>query len=114
MHQALQAKKLVLVSTTSLLVTGAKETQRIRVLNWIAGICYPMQFQNNKGKDGLPLIDFESKVNVKTPTYAAQLGLKVQTIKVGAQKIDGFSPAPYSMVIAAFQVLDKLGRSQFF
>ena len=33
---------------------------------------------------------------------------------VGAQKFDGCSLATYNIVIAAFQVVDKLGRSHFF
>ena len=49
-----------------------------------------------------------------TPAYAAHLSLKVRMTDVGAQKIDTSSLATYGMVIAAFQVVDKLGRSQFF
>ena len=49
-----------------------------------------------------------------TPAYTAHLGLKVRVTNVGAQKINGSSPATYSMVIAAFQIVDKLGRSWFF
>ena len=49
-----------------------------------------------------------------TPAYVAHLGLKVRMINVSAQKIDGSSLATYGMVIAAFQVVDKLGCSWFF
>ena len=49
-----------------------------------------------------------------TPAYAAYLGLKMRVTNVGAQKIDRLSLATYSMVIVAFQVVDKLGRSRFF
>ena len=49
-----------------------------------------------------------------TLVYTAHLGLKVKVINVGAQKIDGFSLATYSIVIATFQVVDKLGCSRFF
>ena len=49
-----------------------------------------------------------------TPAHAAHLGLKVRVTDVGAQKIDRSSLANYGMVIAAFQVVDKLDRSQFF
>ena len=48
------------------------------------------------------------------PAYAAYLGLKVKMTDVGAQKIDASSPATYGMIIAGFQVVDKLGRSRFF
>ena len=44
----------------------------------------------------------------------AYLCLKVRVTNIGVQKIDGFSPAIYSIIIAAFQVVDKLGRSRFF
>ena len=49
-----------------------------------------------------------------TPVYVAHLGLKVRVTNVGVQKIDRFSLATYSMVITAFQVVNKLGRSWFF
>ena len=49
-----------------------------------------------------------------TLVYAAHLGLKVRVTNVGAQKIDGSSLATYGMVIAAFQVVNKLGCSRFF
>ena len=38
----------------------------------------------------------------------------MQKTNVGAQEIDGFSLATYSMVIASFQVFDMLSRSEFF
>ena len=49
-----------------------------------------------------------------TPAYAAYLSLKVRVTNVSAQKIDRSSLATYGMVIAAFQVVDKLGHSWFF
>ena len=49
-----------------------------------------------------------------TPAYTAHLGLKMRVTDVGAQEIDGSSLATYNMVIAAFQVIDKLGCSWFF
>ena len=49
-----------------------------------------------------------------TPAYAKQLGLRIRKTNVGAQKINGSLLATYGMVIAAFQVKDKLGRAQFF
>ena len=60
------------------------------------------------------MLNSESKVNAMTPAYAAQLGLKMQRTNVSAQKIDGSSLLTYGIIIAAFQVLDKLGRSSFF
>ena len=49
-----------------------------------------------------------------TPAYAAHLGLKVKVTNVGAQKIDRSSLATYSIVIAIFQVVNKLGCFWFF
>ena len=60
------------------------------------------------------MLNFKSKVNAMTLAYAAHLGLKVRMTNVGAQKIDGSLLATYSIVIAAFQVDNKLGRSWFF
>ena len=38
----------------------------------------------------------------------------MRVTNVSAQKIDGSSRATYGMIIAAFQVIDKLGCSPFF
>ena len=38
----------------------------------------------------------------------------MQKINIVVQKIDGFSLKTYNIVIAAFQVLNMFGRSQFF
>ena len=95
-------------------VTGAKKASKVRVLDWVSCICYPVQFQKDKGRDVLALLNSGSKVNVMTPAYAAQLGLKMRKTNFGAQKIDGSSLATYGMVIAAFQVLDMLDCSWFF
>ena len=115
MPWASQAKKLVLVSATSLSVTAAgREAPKVKVLDKVPCIYYPIQFRKDKGKDVLALLDSGSKVNAMTPVYAAHLDLKVRVTKVGVQKIDRFSLATYGMVIAALQVVNKLGRSCFF
>ena len=49
-----------------------------------------------------------------TPAYTSKLGLKVYHTKVGAQKIDGSTLKIFEMVLANFQVEDKLGRARFF
>ena len=95
-------------------VTTAKEAQKVRVLDRIPCICYPVQFWKDKSKDVLALFKFGSEVNAIISAYTAHLGLKVQKTNIGAWKIDGFSLAIYSIVIAAFHDLDKLGRSLFF
>ena len=93
---------------------ASREAPKVRVLDRVSCICYPVQFRKNKGKDVLALLDSESEVNAMTPAHAAHLGLQVRVTDVGAQKIDRSSLATYDMVIAAFQVVDKLGRSRFF
>ncbi|MCJ1349417.1 hypothetical protein MMC31_007657 [Peltigera leucophlebia] len=60
------------------------------------------------------LIDSGSEVNAMAPAYAKKLGLRIRKTDVGAQKIDGSALETYGMVIAGFQVQDKLGRARFF
>ena len=97
-----------------MLMTGAKKALKVKVLDRVLYICYPMQFQKDKSRDVLALLDSKSEVNEMTSAYTAQLGLKTQRPNVGAQKIDGSLLATYGMVIAAFQVLNMLGRPRFF
>ena len=49
-----------------------------------------------------------------SPVYASKLGLKVYHTDVGAQKIDGSTLKIFKMVLASFQVEDKLRRIWFF
>ena len=49
-----------------------------------------------------------------TPAYTAKLGLQVQKANIGAQKIDGSTLETFGMVLADFQVEDKLGKVRFF
>ena len=77
-------------------------------------IYYLMQFQKNKGKNVLALLNFKTKINVITSAYIVQLGLKVQKIDVGAQKIDGSFLEIYGIINAAFKIFNKLGHSLFF
>ena len=49
-----------------------------------------------------------------TLAYAAYLGLKVRVTNVAVQKYDRSLLANYGMVISDFQVVDTLGRFQFF
>ena len=114
MHEAPLDKKLVLVSATSTSVTGAKEAPKVRILNRISCICYLAQFRKDKGKDVLALLDSGSEVNAMTLAYAIYLGLKMRVTNIGLQKINKSSAAIYGIVIAAFQVVNKLGRSRFF
>ena len=49
-----------------------------------------------------------------TPGYTSKLGLKVRPTNVKAKKIDGSTLKTFGMVLANFQVEDKLGRPWFF
>ena len=96
-------------------MTGAsREAPKVKVLDRVFCICYPIQSRKDKGKDVLTLLDSRSEINAITLVYATHLGLKVRVTNVGVQKINKSSPATYSMVIAAFQVIDKLDRFRFF
>ena len=52
---------------------------------------YQVQFQKNKDKDVLALLNSESEVNAMTPTYGAQLDLKVQKTNINMEVILGMS-----------------------
>ena len=81
------------------------------ILDQVSCICYPIRFKKNKVQ---ALIDSGSEVNAMTLGYALKLGLKVCPTNVGAQKIDGFTLKTFEMVLASFQVEDKLERPRFF
>ena len=72
-----------------LMTSASKKASKVRVLDRVFWICYPVQFRKDKGKDVLALLDSRNK------------------------KIDGSSLATYGIIIAAFQVVDKLSQSQF-
>ena len=96
------------------MIGASKEAPKVRVLNKVSCIYYSVQFRKNKGKDVLDLLNSKNEVNAMTPAYVAHLNLKVRVTNVNAQKIDRSSLDIYNMVLAAFQVVDKLGCSQFF
>lgn len=60
------------------------------------------------------LINSKSKINAINPTYTAKLGLKVQQIDVGIEKIVVSSAEIYGMVIAISQILDQFDYLYFF
>ena len=49
-----------------------------------------------------------------TLAYAKQLGLRVWKTDVEAQKTDGLLLKTFRIVIAIFQIEDKIGRAQLF
>ena len=95
-------------------MTGASKKVPEVVLDWVLCIHHPVQFRKDKEETIRALINAGSEVNVMTPAYAKKLGLRTRKTDVGAQKIDGSSLDTFGMVIAGFQVIDKLGRARFF
>ena len=114
MSQVFQAKKLVSVLATSVLVTETiKEAYKVIVPNRLPCIYYLVQFQKDHKATIWALIDLASKVNAMTLAYAKQLGLQVQKTEVEVQKIDDSLFRTFGMVIASFQVENKLDRDDF-
>ena len=87
--------------------------KNIVVLDWVPCICYPIWFKKSEVQVQA-LTNFGSKVNVITPAYASKLGLKVYPTNVGAQKINGSTLKIFGIVLASFQVEDKLEKPWFF
>ena len=97
-------------------MTGTSEeaqSQQKFILNWIPCIDYPVQFQKHKVHIQV-LIDSGSEVNPIIPSYIFKLDLEVWTTNVGATKIDNSLLKTFGMVIAGFQVKDKLDNIWFF
>ena len=80
-------------------------------MDWVLCIYYLIWFKKNEVQ---VLIDSGSKVNAITLGYALKLGLKICSTNGGAQKIDNSTLKTFEMVVASFQVEDKLGRTRFF
>lgn len=75
---------------------------------------YIVQFKKDwKAKIHI-LIDFDSNVNAITLVYVKKLGLCIRKTNVGAPKIDGSNLTTYKIIIAGFQVVNKLGKACFF
>ena len=102
------------MATSALMTEARKEAPEV-IWNQVSCIYYQVQFQKDKNKGNVSaLINTDSKINTITSAYATKLGFKVWKTDVKAQKIDSSLLATYKMVIAAFQVLNKLGRVCFF
>ena len=77
-------------------------------------IHYPVQFKGTNKTKVQALIDLGSEVNAMTPAYVSRLGFQAYCTDIGAQKIDGSTFETFGMVLASFQVENKLGRARFF
>lgn len=76
-------------------------------------IHYSLRFWKDTNKMQA-LIDFDSKVNIITLIYVLKLGLRVRQTKVKAQKIDGSTLETFKIVLASFQLENKLEQARFF
>ena len=94
-------------------MAGASIEDNPLALDWVPCIRYLIRFKKSKVQVQA-LLDSGSEVNAMTPGYASKLGLKVRPTDVGAQKIDGSTLETFGMVLASFQVEDKLGRTRYF
>ena len=103
-----QKQKTSIDLTTPMLASNASMEAPEMILEQISCIQYPIKFRQEK-KNVWTLINFDSKVNIITPAYAAVLGLKICSTCLWAQKIGGFLLKIFGMIIASFQVKEKLG-----
>ena len=107
-QQVSKAKKLVSVLANSSLVTEASKEEyvsleRVPCIHYL--LCFRKDIAGVKA-----MIDSGSEVNTMSPAYASKLSFKVHHTDVEAEKIDGSTLETFEMVLASFQVEDKLGR----
>lgn len=60
------------------------------------------------------MINLGNKINTITLAYAAKLGLKIRKTNIKAQKIDNSTLETFEIVLANFQMKNKLNRIRFF
>lgn len=115
MDQVLLLKKLVAAVILMLKTYIDKIVQQeVRDLVQISHVYYSLIFPKNKWKVViLVLINFESKLNVIKPTYAAKLGRRMQKTNVNSNNIDNSALKTYHIIIATFYIFDKLVCLQF-
>ena len=103
-------KKLVSVSATSSSVIKTSKEDDVALQRIPCVYC----LTRFKKKEVQALIDSRSEVNAMTPAYTSRLGLRVYRTDIGAQKIDGSTLETFGIVLASFQVEDKLEKTRFF
>ena len=81
------------------------------ILDQVLCLHYLVQSTKNKEATIQALIDSGSEVNAMTLAYAKELSLWTSKTDVGAQNIDELSLDTFGILIAGFQVIDKLGRA---
>lgn len=76
-------------------------------LDWVSCIHYPVEFKKDEIR---ALMDSSSKVNAMTLGYALKLGLKICHTDIRAHKIDSSLLKTFGMVLASFQMENRMGR----
>lgn len=95
------SEKLVLFSAIFALVTEiSKEDNDM----FLAEVLY-MRKDINKVQT---LLDLSSKVNIKTLIYDSKLGFRVSYTNIGNQKLDDSTLKTFKIVLASFEIKDKL------
>lgn len=64
--------------------------------------------------DHRALIDSGREVNAMTTFFAFKLGFKLLNTNIRAQKIDGSTFKTFVLVLATFQIENKLEKTQFY
>ena len=85
------------------------DKKREKEFEWLPCIQYLVIIKNQTEA----LLDSGSEVNAMNPTFAFQLGFRIQKTNIGAQKIDGTILETYGMVVSIFSLLDKDGWKTF-
>lgn len=111
MTVASMGAELTIVSSSEVLASASDNTAP--PLKRVPYIYYPLYFKKDQVKSQA-LINSDSKFNTITWSYATKLGLKIRTINVRVQKIDGSTFETFDIVLASFQVKDKFERARFF
>lgn len=109
-----KTQKLVLVSTTALLVIDLRnktmredlKIPKVTPLQRTPYIRYLVQIQ--KSLKIQVLINFSSEINVMTPTYVIKLDLSIWKTNVKVQKIEKSTIVTYTMVITWFSLQNNL------
>lgn len=94
-------------------VTGANKKDKM-VLAKLPYIYYLLRFWKNNQNKMRASIDFGSKLNKITPIYVLKLGLWVCQTYIGTQKIDGSTFKIFEIILASFQLENKLKMAKFF
>ena len=103
-----KVKKQVVVTVTSMLITGKKTEEELEYE--ISSIWYLVTFKNLTKA----LLDLESEINVINSVFVFQLDFKLLKINMRVQKIDNTILEIYEMVVFTFFLWNKDDKEKFF